>query len=339
MSKKREPTSKGMMEDENVIKKGPWTPEEDQKLVDYIRTFGHGSWRALPKLAGLNRCGKSCRLRWTNYLRPDIKRGKFSDEEEQIIINLHSVLGNKWSAIATHLPGRTDNEIKNFWNTHLKKKLLQMGIDPVTHRPRTDHLNLLANLPQLLAAMNFSNLPMNSWDNALRLQSDATQLAKIQLLQNIIQVLNTSPPPTMEALSLLGSVPVNDHHQLYEYLRLNSQLEGLGNGGIGFVPNSSHNIPSTFPNLQDQPMADHNINQFNSIPTADPIPGQEFSTVNQMENKINPTDVSNGSSTSTTFEAWGEFMDDEAGDSSQWTDINNHIIDQSTSPLPWPIFP
>lgn len=79
------------------LKKGPWTPEEDQKLIDYITKNGLGSWRSLPKLAGLNRCGKSCRLRWTNYLRPDIKRGKFSEEEERIIINLHSVLGNKWA--------------------------------------------------------------------------------------------------------------------------------------------------------------------------------------------------------------------------------------------------
>lgn len=77
------------------VKKGPWTPEEDKKLVDYISENGHGCWRSLPKLAGLNRCGKSCRLRWTNYLRPDIKRGKFSEEEETTIINLHSALGNK----------------------------------------------------------------------------------------------------------------------------------------------------------------------------------------------------------------------------------------------------
>lgn len=80
---------------ENGLKKGPWTPEEDQKLVDYIQKHGHGRWRTLPKLAGLKRCGKSCRLRWANYLKPDIKRGKFSEEEQQIIINLHAVLGNK----------------------------------------------------------------------------------------------------------------------------------------------------------------------------------------------------------------------------------------------------
>ncbi|KAE8656279.1 Myb-related protein Myb4 [Hibiscus syriacus] len=80
--------------DENGLKKGPWTPQEDQKLLQYIERHGHGSWRALPKLAGLNRCGKGCRLRWTNYLRPDIKRGKFSQEEEALILHLHSILGN-----------------------------------------------------------------------------------------------------------------------------------------------------------------------------------------------------------------------------------------------------
>ncbi|KAI3451307.1 hypothetical protein Pfo_007972 [Paulownia fortunei] len=117
------------------LKKGPWTAEEDKKLINFILTNGQCCWRAVPKLAGLLRCGKSCRLRWTNYLRPDLKRGLLSEYEEKMVIDLHAQLGNRWSKIASHLPGRTDNEIKNHWNTHIKKKLRKMGIDPLTHKP------------------------------------------------------------------------------------------------------------------------------------------------------------------------------------------------------------
>ncbi|KAL7246587.1 hypothetical protein ACSBR2_001647 [Camellia fascicularis] len=115
--------------------KGAWTKEEDQRLINYIRSHGEGCWRSLPKSAGLLRCGKSCRLRWINYLRPDLKRGNFTEHEDELIIKLHSMLGNKWSLIAGRLPGRTDNEIKNYWNTHIKRKLIVRGLDPQTHRP------------------------------------------------------------------------------------------------------------------------------------------------------------------------------------------------------------
>lgn len=159
------------------LKKGPWTPEEDQKLLAYIEEHGHGSWRALPTKAGLQRCGKSCRLRWTNYLRPDIKRGKFSLQEEQTIIQLHALLGNRWSAIATHLPKRTDNEIKNYWNTHLKKRLSKMGIDPVSHKPKND--TLLSGDGQSKSVANLSH--MAQWESA-RLEAEArlVKQSKIQ---------------------------------------------------------------------------------------------------------------------------------------------------------------
>ncbi|KAH7523874.1 transcription factor WER [Ziziphus jujuba] len=108
---------------EEGLNKGAWSSQEDQILTDYIKTHGEGKWRNIPKQAGLKRCGKSCRLRWLNYLRPNIKRGNISLEEEDLIIRLHKLLGNRWSLIAGRLPGRTDNEIKNYWNTTLLKKI------------------------------------------------------------------------------------------------------------------------------------------------------------------------------------------------------------------------
>lgn len=222
------------------MKKGSWTPEEDKKLVDYIeKNNGYGSWHALPKLAGLNRCGKSCRLRWTNYLRPGIRRGNFSEDEEQTIINLHSFLGNKWSAIASHLPGRTDNDIKNLWNTHLKKKLLRRGIDPTTHKPRTD-LHLFANFSQILAfAANLSSLMINPVDNVPMLQPDDAQFARIHLLHTIFQVLShTNPRQGPSDLAVpprtpSSTVPLNQIPQMFDYLMKVTSSEALG------VPNPS----------------------------------------------------------------------------------------------------
>ncbi|XP_023643488.1 transcription factor MYB63 [Capsella rubella] len=122
--------------DKTKVKRGPWSPEEDLKLISFIQKFGHENWRSLPKQSGLLRCGKSCRLRWINYLRPDLKRGNFTAEEEATIIKLHQNYGNKWSKIASQLPGRTDNEIKNVWHTHLKKRLVQSsGTDHTADEP------------------------------------------------------------------------------------------------------------------------------------------------------------------------------------------------------------
>ncbi|KAF7828379.1 protein ODORANT1 [Senna tora] len=163
------------------VKKGPWTAEEDKKLINFILTNGQCCWRAVPKLAGLRRCGKSCRLRWTNYLRPDLKRGLLTEAEEQLVIDLHARLGNRWSKIAARLPGRTDNEIKNHWNTHIKKKLLKMGIDPVTHQPLTKQPSSsqeTSSMPQSgnthqLKETDADGLPNSSEENSSSSPADA----------------------------------------------------------------------------------------------------------------------------------------------------------------------
>lgn len=178
------------------LKKGPWTPEEDQKLLAYIEEHGHGSWRALPAKAGLRRCGKSCRLRWTNYLRPDIKRGKFNLQEEQSIIRLHALLGNRWSAIATHLPKRTDNEIKNYWNTHLKKRLDKMGIDPVTHKPKADSFGSGSGHSKGAASLSH----MAQWESA-RLEAEARLVRESKL---------TVPNPPKNVLGSVVSAQVSN---------------------------------------------------------------------------------------------------------------------------------
>ncbi|XP_021599899.1 transcription factor MYB41 [Manihot esculenta] len=322
------------------LKKGPWTPEEDEKLVDYINRNGHESWTNLPKLAGLNRCGKSCRLRWINYLRPDIKRGKFSQEEERLIVNLHSVLGNKWSRIATHLPGRTDNEIKNFWNTHIRKKLLQMGIDPNTHRPRTD-FNHLSNLSFLL----FGNLT-SPWNNVFKLQhSDVAHLINIRLLHNLLQITNTRSFPSITVSG--GTQNLNPLEQLLnktattslyieepfprtEDLPLQAPTEVTDAANIWAALEGEMLLDLDMENNKlmnsccDTQIGNSLLDQLISASSSS---SPESSMVNQMESNGNPLDDNEGSGsgsgsgspTFSVFDSWEKLIDDESG--SFWNDI------------------
>lgn len=116
-------------EDMMDLRRGPWTVEEDFTLMNYIAHHGEGRWNSLARCAALKRTGKSCRLRWLNYLRPDVRRGNITLEEQLLILELHSRWGNRWSKIAQHLPGRTDNEIKNYWRTRVQKHAKQLKCD------------------------------------------------------------------------------------------------------------------------------------------------------------------------------------------------------------------
>ncbi|EXB24691.1 Transcription factor RAX1 [Morus notabilis] len=122
--------------DKTKVKRGPWSPEEDATLKNYLEKHGTG---------GLNRCGKSCRLRWLNYLRPDIKHGGFTEEEDSVIWTLYNSIGSRWSIIASQLPGRTDNDVKNYWNTKLKKKLSMAGRTSFNHTTANNNNNETTN--------------------------------------------------------------------------------------------------------------------------------------------------------------------------------------------------
>nr|AGN52109.1 MYB-related transcription factor [Salvia miltiorrhiza]AGN52219.1 MYB-related transcription factor [Salvia miltiorrhiza] len=268
--------------DKNGLKKGPWTPEEDAKLTQYIHAHGAGNWRNLPKNAGLQRCGKSCRLRWTNYLRPDIKRGRFSFEEEETIIQLHSVLGNKWSAIAERLPGRTDNEIKNYWNTHIRKRLLRMGIDPVTHAPRLDLLDLssLFNSPQLslLRLLNPEALRLAATLVSSNGGVDAQLMLNSQL-QNQLQAAPPIQPNHFENIIIDQQIPPNinnnsfhNHQSQYQQVFQDDLMPTANASDFGQIrADLSENSSFQSMNTNSSGSNNNNFNSLSSSPTLNSI--------------------------------------------------------------------
>ncbi|KAL5708566.1 hypothetical protein ACHQM5_019350 [Ranunculus cassubicifolius] len=186
------------------LKRGPWTSEEDEILCDFIRREGEGRWRTLPKRAGLLRCGKSCRLRWMNYLRPSLKRGQIAPDEEDLILRLHRLLGNRWALIAGRIPGRTDNDIKNYWNTHLSKKLVSQGIDPRTHKP--------LNSEKPKSSSSFQSLtPDNPNNNMVSFQPKAPSISEMSN-EDFIQKNNEHLEETI------------DLHQHYNWQNYNALL-------------------------------------------------------------------------------------------------------------------
>uniref|UniRef100_A0A453HQM8 Myb-related protein 306 n=1 Tax=Aegilops tauschii subsp. strangulata TaxID=200361 RepID=A0A453HQM8_AEGTS len=184
------------------VKKGPWTPEEDIILVSYIQEHGPGNWRSVPVSTGLMRCSKSCRLRWTNYLRPGIKRGNFTSHEEGVIVHLQSLLGNRWAAIASYLPRRTDNDIKNYWNTHLKKKLRKAG-DSFDHQHHHDMVSradgygagqayMNTEVSQLIAGRGHSPFA----DAAAEVCSSSSYASSVDNISKLLGgFMKSSPPP------------------------------------------------------------------------------------------------------------------------------------------------
>ncbi|KAB8428887.1 hypothetical protein FH972_025000 [Carpinus fangiana] len=222
------------------IKKGPWTPEEDIILVSYIQEHGPGNWRSVPTNTGLLRCSKSCRLRWTNYLRPGIKRGNFTPHEEGMIIHLQALLGNKWAAIASYLPQRTDNDIKNYWNTHLKKKLkkFQSALDP--HMASDSTKSFINERRSLEIITPSPSLSLS--------QSSTTYASSTENISRLLEGwMRSSPKTNNKILQQNTNSGAMDNHQAYQ---LKAEQDG-GHGGGDLVSHEEFESILSFENLNN----------------------------------------------------------------------------------------
>ncbi|GAB2267766.1 hypothetical protein Dimus_002746 [Dionaea muscipula] len=307
------------------LNRGAWTAIEDQILTDYINTHGDGDWRYLPKRAGLKRCGKSCRLRWLNYLRPDIKRGNITRDEEDLIIRLHKLLGNRWSLIAGRLPGRTDNEIKNHWNTNLSKK--------IHHHQEEEEEEELHHYHRRKATRT-------SWRKLQQLPPFASKAVRTKAVRCTRVFLPPSP---------------NHHHQQQPP---DSNTTTAADTGAGLIPPPDHPPPGVDDlifarlagDIDHQPPENHNLTvDFGSGPVPDggvfshllqdlhgPIQYSEFSDIDNVELGIHEETVSKVGTVSPSPEQQTTVFSDEMFD--DWTGIANAAYHQALDVDYW-LFP
>ncbi|XVF09582.1 hypothetical protein REPUB_Repub07fG0106600 [Reevesia pubescens] len=243
MSSFRKSSTNSIEDDAEQLRRGPWTLEEDSLLIHYIARNGEGRWNLLAKRAGLRRTGKSCRLRWLNYLKPDVKRGNLTPQEQFLILELHSKWGNRWSKIAQHLPGRTDNEIKNYWRTRVQKQARHLKID--ANSSAFQNVIRCFWMPRLLQKMEDSSSFSSMTSQNSTLPQSLHQTSQYQALMTLQQVPGQGPGNLSEAVRSLDQ---QEHNSDSEHCASScvSSSESMHNNSISKISEFAEHQTSPF---------------------------------------------------------------------------------------------
>ncbi|KAL5810023.1 hypothetical protein ACOSQ4_026591 [Xanthoceras sorbifolium] len=250
------------MEGNLGVRKGAWTREEDNLLRKCVEIYGEQQWHQVPNRAGLNRCRKSCRLRWLNYLKPNIKRGEFTEDEVDMILRLHKLLGNRqvqWSLIAGRLPGRTANDVKNYWNTNLRKKAVSSKKDwkamktSSTSTQNTQKINVIKPQPR-----SFTKNMSLVWTNTkTAMEENSKELCKKKTTTTSSSSSNNEIMWWERLLEDIGEF-VQDQTPTFM---------GWSDNGTNFCAEKSPEGTSTFFNQVDQPCLDFDADLWNILTT------------------------------------------------------------------------
>ncbi|XP_059454473.1 transcription factor MYB62-like [Corylus avellana] len=252
-------------EDDSELRRGPWTLEEDNLLIHYITHHGEGRWNLLAKRSGLRRTGKSCRLRWLNYLKPDVKRGNLTPQEQLLILELHSKWGNRWSKIAQHLPGRTDNEIKNYWRTRVQKQARLFKIE--TNSAAFQDIIRCYWVPRLLQKIQESSssggmffqdsgIPHQPLDNPHQQPAAAAAAEAIQSLDPLhVQINPGSESMNISQICQISEYPTSPFHADYDTLVKASYY--ADNNGYEMEAFHLGSMPATLGNFENSATNSH----------------------------------------------------------------------------------
>ncbi|KAL9259559.1 Transcription factor MYB35-like protein, partial [Drosera capensis] len=266
------------------VKRGPWTDEdqdeeEDVKILACGSKPGAGNSTPFPRKDALKKCGKSCRLKRTSCLRPDTNQDGFAAEEEDLIIKLHAAIGSRWTIIAQQLPGRTDIDVKNHWNSKLRKKLKYMGVDPVTHKPFSQILADYKNIEGLSSSGPRIRSIHNDLKHAFMVKTEPYSMIPFSTPSPTSTITTSSSEPMIANSSNSGYYSGNYSHDLLTQLQSITLVTEASSSNISPAPTPS---PMFFTLLASAPPV--------SIPEQqadqDPFPWREF----LMEEALQPGD-------------------------------------------------